>query len=163
MKCCLTVIFLTLLAAGPARAQVRSAVPLERAEALGVDLARLDSLNGPAAHADSSLSVFPKRQDEVFDAWSALLESFSSHLQKRGFTWSRPLRGYYRFYFRPDGTIETVLYRARGLEGARAAQYQRALETFAQSHRFALSADEGFRQCGPAVLTPPADGAPPSK
>ena len=148
---------LLALAVTPAQAQDAVAVPLDEVEAHGLSIARLDSLHGPAAHVDPSQSVFPAQQDEVFEAWRALLGTLSGRLQAEGFEWSDPLRGYYRFYFRPDGTIERVLYRVRELEGERGENFGRILNEFAQSYKFTLSADRGFAQCSPATLMPPSE------
>lgn len=157
MKSFLPLLALALVVAAPACSQDNVAVPLDEAEDRGISIARLDSLHGPAAHADSLQSVFPGRQDEVFEAWRALLDEFSNHLLSEGFEWSQPLTAYFRFYFHPDGSIKRVLYKPLGLESKRAEKFGNALEGFAQSYQFALSANEGFAQCSPAQLMPPSE------
>ena len=138
----------------PVQGQNTIAIPLDEIEERNINIALLDSLHGPAAHIDPAQSVFPTQQDEVFTAWRALLTTLSEHLLAEGFEWTEPLRGYYRFYFRPDRTIERVLYRVNELEDERLEQFGHMLEEFARSYRFALSAEEGFSQCSPSTLMP---------
>lgn len=154
MKLSLLFVFLIAMFA-PVQGQNAVAIPLDEIEERAISIALLDSLHGPAAHIDPAQSVFPTQQDEVFDAWRALLATLSEHLLAEGFEWTEPLQGYYRFYFRPDGTVERVLYRVQKLEGERLEQFGHILDEFARSYRFALSAEEGFAQCSPATLMPP--------
>lgn len=150
------VLALFVLPALSTQAQNAVAVPITEVEALGISIARLDSLHGPAVDADPRKSVFPTQQDDVIRAWHSLLTTFADRLRSEGFEWSKPLRGYYRFYFRPDGTIDRVIYRVPGLEGERAEHFGHVLDAFAQSYQFELSADREFAQCSAATLVPPS-------
>ncbi|MEO0557097.1 MAG: hypothetical protein AAF170_02820 [Bacteroidota bacterium] len=153
----LLVLALFVLPALSTHAQDAVAVPISDVAELGISIARLDSLHGPAIDADPSKSVFPNQQDDVIGAWRSLLTAFSDHLQSDGFEWSEPLRGYYRFYFRSDGTIDQVIYRVQGLDGDRAEHFGHVLDEFAQSYQFELATDREFAQCSPATLMPPSE------
>lgn len=118
-------------------------------------ITQLESEHGPAAHVDSSQSVFPEQQDKVFESWRALLTDLSGALKAGGFEWSEPLQSYYRFYFNADGTINKVFFKPRDMTDERAEQFGRILNDFAQSYTFPLSANRGFAQCSPATLMPP--------
>jgi hypothetical protein len=148
-------VVLTLFSVTAAHAQDEIAVPLEEAEQKGISIAQLDSLHRSAVHSNPDLAVFAGRDQEVIQAWRGLLKALSEHLQANGFDWADPLRGYYRFYFRPEGTIELVLYRVPTLEGEKAAEFGHLLNAFARLYQFDLRAKEGFAQCSPAVLLPP--------
>lgn len=153
----LSALLLCILTVGAAQAQDPRAVPLDRLEDFGVSIARLDSLHGPAVHADASLAVFTGRHAEVVEAWRALLGDLAAHLRAEGFEWSEPLRGYHRFYFDPDGRVDRVLYHVRDVDAARSERYGEILNAFARTYRFALSSDRAFSQCSPITLMPPAE------
>ncbi|MEM1096551.1 MAG: hypothetical protein AAGJ10_18275 [Bacteroidota bacterium] len=109
----------------------------------------------PAAAADPDESAFPTQQAEVFKAWRGLLGDLAAHLADGGLEWTEPMRGFFRFYFREDGTIKQLVYNMRNLDPAHTTQFATLVDEFSQGYRFALSADQPFAQCSPAALAPP--------
>lgn len=150
VACLLLCLFVLL----PARAQDRLALPFEQVDSLY--LVALEEAHASALHSDTSLAVFPDRPDEVVAAWGGLLQAFSAHLQANGFAWTEPIRGYYRFYFHPDGRIHRVVYNQRGMDAARATRYNELLDRFSRTYQFPLTADRPFAQCSPATFQPVA-------
>lgn len=151
---------LLIVLASPALGQQTAslvAVPYDRAEALGVNIALLDSAHLSAAHVDPTKSAFPERQGEFFEAWKDYLADLSDHLEANGFMWEQPLRGSFRFYFRSSGHPEVVTYRVASLEGERGEMFGKLLDSFVRSSQIDMSASVPFAQCGPVTLMPPSD------
>lgn len=146
---------LLALAVPAAHAQDRLAEPLDQTDATLSRVAELDARYRSAVHADSSLAVFAGAEGEVRDAWIGFLQDLGAFLQAEGMAWSEPIRGYHRFYFAPDGSVDRVLYALR--DGSpEAERYGELLDAFVRTHRIELTAAEPFAQCSPVTLAPSA-------
>lgn len=153
----LSLLTLACLLALPSQAQDARVMSLEHLGPTSDVITRLDARHRSAVHDDTTQAVFAGREGEVTEAWRALLQHFSEHLQAGGFQWETPLRGYYRFYFGAQGEVEHVLYRVSGLAEDNEARFAHLLGTFAETYTFGLEADERYAQCSPATLMPPRD------
>lgn len=147
-------LFAALVLAAPATAQNRLATPLDQTDATLRQVAELDSLYRSAVHADPSRAVFAGREGKVRAAWVGFLQALGSFLRAEGMEWEEPIRGYHRFYFAPDGSVDRVLYALRDEASPEAARYGELLDAFVRTHRIELTAAEPFAQCSPVTLAP---------
>lgn len=144
-----------VLTASAAEAQDRLATPLDQDDATLRQIVELDARYRSAVHSDPEQAVFAGREGDVAQAWGAFLQSLGAFMRDEGMEWSEPIRGYHRFYFAPDGSVDRVLYALRDEEGPHAAQYGEVLDAFVRTHRIGLTAAEPFAQCSPVTLRPP--------
>ncbi|MES3629636.1 MAG: hypothetical protein PPP56_05660 [Longimonas sp.] len=144
------------LICGPyAAAQQPKALPFDEASAYGVDREALEAEHGDAVHADSTVSVFPDRPDDVIDAWRGMFGALLTHLQAADVDWQQPTRGYFRVYVQPDGSIRHLLYKIHDGDLHQADGFRVALNDFTATYNFGLQADEPYAQCGTVMLQAP--------
>jgi hypothetical protein len=145
------------LTSAAAEAQDRLATPLDQEDATLRQIVELDSLYRSAVHSDPEQAVFAGREGDVVQAWGVFLQSLGAFMRAEGMEWSEPIRGYHRFYFAPDGSVDRVLYALRDEDGPHTARYGEVLDAFVRTHRIELTAEEPFAQCSSVTIRPPAE------
>lgn len=130
----------------------------------GLSAKELDSLYKSAVHIDSSKAVFKTgaQQQQMYGAYSKLLQDFGNFLKSKGFEWKQPTRCFNRIYFAPDGTIDYFVFNftTKGvktedqLSERKQKEFQRLLNLFVKDYKIEIQAQQRFAQCSPTVYRP---------
>ncbi len=131
----------------------QTVVKLKSAEANNIDIYLLDSLYMSGFHVDTSLAVFKTNPEEYYNAWVSFMQQWGKFLSANDFYWEETTKGFNRIYFNKDGGIDYWLFNINEgqIPAEKEARFEQLLKQFASEHKFSLTADVGFAQCGGAV------------
>ena len=112
----------------------------------------LDSIYMSGFHVDTSLAVFKTNPEEYYQAWVKFNQELGKFLSSNNFYWEETTKGFNRIYFNKDGGIDYWLFSINEgqISKEKERQFELLLNKFATEHKFSLSADVGFAQCGGA-------------
>lgn len=127
-------------------------INFKNADELKIDIAYLDSIYPSGFRVDTSLAVFKTNPEEYYQAWIKFNQELGKFLSANGFYWEETTKGFNRIYFNKDGRIDYWLFNINEgqISNEKEEQFELLLNKFAAEHKFSLSADVGFAQCGGA-------------
>lgn len=79
-------------------------------EAVGKQMANIDSLYKPALSSNPENSVFGDRQEEFYNSWKEFLTELNTHLSENDFSWEKKTRCFNKIYFDESGAVDTFLF-----------------------------------------------------
>lgn len=130
-------------------------ISFEKARGTDLRTTTLDSTYRSAVHADSTQAVFQDQQAFI-DAYTRMLQDFGDHLQRNGFEWPGPVRGFNRIYFAADGSVDHFLYSIRPgqISAEQEARFAELLSGFVRDYKLPMKAEVPFAQCSPVTFMP---------
>lgn len=133
-------------------AYVHSQVILKLKEVEENRIIELDSIYKSGFHVDTSLAVFKTNPDEYYQTWVKFNQQLGKFLSANNFYWEETTKGFNRIYFNKNGGIDYWLFHINEGQISKEVeeQFEMLLNKFAAEHKFPLSADVGFAQCGGA-------------
>lgn len=144
-----TLLFILLFASPVLLSHAQVAMTFDEAKEKGLDMSNLDDEYGSGIHSDKALAVF-KDEALYMTAYKEFYKALGRHLKENGFFWDKPAKAFNRIYFDKDGSIDYFIYNfpPEELSSDKITQFGELLQTFVRDHRFPLSAEEKFAQCG---------------
>ena len=136
----------------------QKAMPFSKAMEQGISIQELDDTYTSGIHADTSLGVFNKNQDEFISAYQKLLQELGKYLNDNKFSWDKATKGFNRIYFQKNGKIDYFIYHFKPgqLTIEQEKRFGELLESFIKNYTFPLTADKNFAQCSPVTYMPAA-------
>jgi hypothetical protein len=128
----------------------QTVLKIKNAEENKINIAELDSRYKSGIHVDTSLAVFKTNQEEYYQAWVKFNQELGRFLSANDFFWEETTKGFNRIYFNKNGEIDYWLYSID--EGQvsyeKEERFEELLKMFSAEHKFSLTAETGFAQCG---------------
>lgn len=134
-------------------------LPFHEAEKQGYDLDVLDSLYRNAVNVDTTKVVFKSKvnEDDNYQAWIKLIQSFSTYLYNNGWKTDKDIRGFIKVYFAPSGKVEMFFYNMKdpAVTEAHHQLFKKLMTEMLTDYNYGLQAEEQFSQCGQILLKAP--------
>ncbi|HEY0976727.1 MAG TPA: hypothetical protein VGE21_04600 [Flavobacteriales bacterium] len=149
------ILLLLSLLLGSTLTYAQQVVSFAKADEAGLRTTALDSLYRSAVHTDTLQAVFQDQQAFI-DAYTRMLQDLGDHLQRNGFEWPGPVRGFNRIYFAADGSVDHFLYSIRPgqISTEQEARFEEFLRGFVSGYHLPMKAEVPFAQCSPVTFMP---------